>query len=612
MVAILFVKNGGTASSKTTQSSIGVTVPAGGHAAGNTLVVLVGAAAAVNLSSVTDSRGNTYTVVSPVTRAGIAWSVLGTALQAGDTVTVNLSGSAAAQAVSTIEFSGVASTQDFTALSVQTTTTTPSVGPTTPPSAADLLIGCLGITGPVEDSFTQDTDSNGGAAWAGITSVGTTGAGATSNATVRGAYKITTSAAAQTYNTTITSRSVSEILIGLQASGGGSALTKSLTDSAAPTDTTPPKTISHPLTDSAAPTETVAKAPRHLVADSAAPADAVVKAPRRVVTDSAAPSEAAAKSATHPLTDSAAPVDTIAKATGHPVTDSASPTDASAKTAGHAVTDTATSSDTLARATGKPLVDSATPSDDAAKTTRRALSETAPVSESTAKAVARPLADSVATSDVAGEAITAAEAESLTVTDELTKAAGAVSSDALAVADQVAKAPSSGFSDHVTAADALTKTTRVAQADVATVTDSAGNTIRKAFTEALTPADLFDAVKAYHLGVADSLALSEAFSKAPARPLTDAAPTADQVSSAPVIRLTDLAGAGDDLAVALVGHLLLSDTVVLLDAALGRAAAPDGAYPWFASVLDARSAIAMDDVALESGLLLDSQIQLTH
>lgn len=208
-MAVAFVKNGGVAGDKSSGvTSLSVTVPAGGHALGNLVVVVFGwqLASGVTLNNVTDSRGNAYTITDPGPatgnqKGGIAASVLTTALLAGDTITVAFSGTPNRIGISCLEFSGasviedVASTNAFSA-----TATSPSVGPITPASAVTLIIG--GISEHGTTTLTEDSDSAGGDTWHSGPTGGTTGGSATGNIVVRASYKITTSAVAQTFNPT--------------------------------------------------------------------------------------------------------------------------------------------------------------------------------------------------------------------------------------------------------------------------------------------------------------------------------------------------------------------------------------------------------------------------
>ena len=213
---IVFVKEVGNAATKTSGASQSVTVPAAGVASGNTLVVFTVIAENTGTGpSCTDSRGNTYTNVTrdPLAFTGkIYICAVTTALISGDTITVGFSaGSNDERAMLVAEFSGV----DTTGASVDTSTGTSSPTGTsatpsatiTPSGATDLIVAMVGVNGPTGDTFTQDTDTNGGDSWHGLTRIGTSGGSQTSNVTLNTTYKITTSAISQTYDPSITSRS---------------------------------------------------------------------------------------------------------------------------------------------------------------------------------------------------------------------------------------------------------------------------------------------------------------------------------------------------------------------------------------------------------------------
>ncbi len=225
---IAFVKNGGTVADKAPVSTdVTVTVPAGGHAAGN--LVVVGYSSqdlGPSPTVITDSRGNSYQrhSQSPTATAATAvgGSVLTTALQAGDTITVTFTSTPTEAVVITREFSGATFTKDVDPGGASGSSATPTVS-VTPVSAVTLLVAMLRTQGPSGDSFTEDADAAGGAGWTGLR-VGSTGGGATSNITGNLAHKITTSAVAQTYDPSITSRAWRTNLTSLQAQAQAAAV----------------------------------------------------------------------------------------------------------------------------------------------------------------------------------------------------------------------------------------------------------------------------------------------------------------------------------------------------------------------------------------------------
>lgn len=94
---------------------VAITVPAAGCAAGNLLVVSVGGyTEGTTLTSVTDTQTNSYSVIAlPVTTftsqsisIGIAYSILGTSLVSGNTITATFTG-ANGIAATVDEYSGI-------------------------------------------------------------------------------------------------------------------------------------------------------------------------------------------------------------------------------------------------------------------------------------------------------------------------------------------------------------------------------------------------------------------------------------------------------------------------------------------------------------------------
>lgn len=227
-MAITFVRNGGANSAKASATTLAATVPAAGHAAGNLLVVHCSTANTSTppaVSTIVDTRGNTYVSKhaenSNTFRGEETFvSVLGTTLQSGDTITVTWASAATCRAVVTAEFAGVGSTEDVASVSATGNSGTPSSGAMTPASAATLLIGGWVYNRPSGDTFTEDTDNDGGDTWHTVPKTGTTGGAAASNITSGIAYKITTSAVSQTYNPTNNSGTWAADLLAFQASGG--------------------------------------------------------------------------------------------------------------------------------------------------------------------------------------------------------------------------------------------------------------------------------------------------------------------------------------------------------------------------------------------------------
>lgn len=188
-----FVKNIGTNQSKTAGTSISVTVPAAGVKAGNSIIVTFAMDSTSGSVSVSDTAGNTYNldadtgVYVTYVRTLIFSAHNVTALVSGNTITVTHP-SVNARAVSANEFSGLAKTSALALDKTSTATgdsTTPSSGSTATTTQADeLLIGAIGVEGPLGDTFTA------GSGYTALPRDGTTGASASSNITINPEYRI--------------------------------------------------------------------------------------------------------------------------------------------------------------------------------------------------------------------------------------------------------------------------------------------------------------------------------------------------------------------------------------------------------------------------------------
>lgn len=225
-----FVRHCNTSAITTAVTSRTLTVPAAGHAAGNILVVRVTGNNALGTVTVTDTQSNPYTPVH-ISTADPDMTVLvgqiNTALVSGNSVTASFS-STDRVAMSADEFSGTSTTELVASVAGGPgPSASPSSGASsTPGEAIALVLGQVAFNGPTSDTFTQDSDTTGGPAWSSITTAGTTGGSAGSNVTLEGGYKVTTSAAAQTYNpTNSASRDYSCILVILERKRANVALT---------------------------------------------------------------------------------------------------------------------------------------------------------------------------------------------------------------------------------------------------------------------------------------------------------------------------------------------------------------------------------------------------
>src|SRR5438876_3295455 len=161
---IVFVKNIGTNSSATTDTTITVTVPAAGVAAGHSVVLTLAVADASEGVTATDSKGNTYSLAADITPSNVRTVILAahnvTALVSGDTITVTHP-SASVRALSANEFSGLSPTSALDQMHTATgSSTAPSSGATAAATseAAELLLGAMGVAGPISDTFTAGTN----------------------------------------------------------------------------------------------------------------------------------------------------------------------------------------------------------------------------------------------------------------------------------------------------------------------------------------------------------------------------------------------------------------------------------------------------------------------
>jgi hypothetical protein len=193
--AITFVKNVGIASSTTTGTTLSVTVPAAGVAAGTSVIVSVAINPSAGTISCTDTKSNTYAVDRDVTNgsgtSGVRTIILSAhnviALASGNTITCTHP-SVAARAMSANQFLGILSTapRDQT-VSATGSSTAPSSGSTpTTTQAAELLLGTVGVEGPTTETFTVGTS------YTIAGRAGTSGGTATNNITVNPEYRIVT------------------------------------------------------------------------------------------------------------------------------------------------------------------------------------------------------------------------------------------------------------------------------------------------------------------------------------------------------------------------------------------------------------------------------------
>jgi hypothetical protein len=170
----------GTSSTAAAGTSIAVTVPASGVAAGETVVLAFVMRDTGTAIAATDTRGNPYTLAVEADDAGLVRTAILSApvltpLTAGDTITVTHPPTTA-RALSAAAFTGVAvpAPLDRTATGAGTGTT-PATALTAPSGSADeLVLGAIGTDGPASDTLTP------GAGFGALPSAGTaTGTDAT-------------------------------------------------------------------------------------------------------------------------------------------------------------------------------------------------------------------------------------------------------------------------------------------------------------------------------------------------------------------------------------------------------------------------------------------------
>ncbi len=204
--AITFVKDLGSDSTKTSGTTLAITVPAAGVAAGNSIIVSVMHDAACStwppvpaISSITDTAGNQYildvNVYNDILCTSVLWNVSiysahnVNALSSGNTITITWDASADARAASASEFSGLATSSALDKTNAGSGTgTSASSGSTSQTTQNDeLLVGLVGVEGPTGDTFTT------GPSYSLLVRSGTSGGQAASNVTVNPEYRVVSS-----------------------------------------------------------------------------------------------------------------------------------------------------------------------------------------------------------------------------------------------------------------------------------------------------------------------------------------------------------------------------------------------------------------------------------
>src|SRR5437762_8021814 len=148
---IAFVKNLGTQTGTSNNATtLQISVPAGGVAAGNSIILTFVSADLTGAFSATDSVSNTYSVDIQGANTGKARTVILSAhnvkaLVSGNTITVTYPLTSAKRVLSANEFSGLAKTGtlDQTSINSGTGTTADSLATAITAQAAELLVGAI-------------------------------------------------------------------------------------------------------------------------------------------------------------------------------------------------------------------------------------------------------------------------------------------------------------------------------------------------------------------------------------------------------------------------------------------------------------------------------------
>lgn len=199
-----FVKHVGSRSSSDNATTYTVTIPAAGCLKGNFLLVRQAKSGSATITSVVDSKGNTYIDLGSLnTNVGnlLYGAVLTVALVSGDTITITMSAKGNRSMV-VDEFVGV---QPFTAVDgsgngTSVASTTPSATTSPAPKKPGLVVAHVAVAIGTEDAYTEDTNRVGNASWTALTRTQVANATASSNC----AYKIVEiGVGSQTYNPTL-------------------------------------------------------------------------------------------------------------------------------------------------------------------------------------------------------------------------------------------------------------------------------------------------------------------------------------------------------------------------------------------------------------------------
>ena len=203
-MAIAFVREIGQAQTKSSGTSVAITVPAAGVAAGCSIVLAIGCVTTAATVSATDTAGNTYAVDADASNAAAVRVLILSAhnvnaLVSGDTITVSWSVAVTVKSVTAVAYSGLATTSTRDKTSTGTGTgTAPSSGATATTTAAnELVVGAVAYNGFLSDGLTA------GAGFTARTGAGTSTSTAATNRVVFPEDTIVAATGAQTADGTI-------------------------------------------------------------------------------------------------------------------------------------------------------------------------------------------------------------------------------------------------------------------------------------------------------------------------------------------------------------------------------------------------------------------------
>jgi hypothetical protein len=203
------VKNIGTNTNTTANTSIAVTVPVAGVASGNYVVVSLAMDANRSNPSCTDTQGNTYTkheeasatATTGDVRLALFSAPVTTPLVNGNTITCSWTSNCTAEAISAAEYTNVDAFDQSLSASA-TSGTAPSSGTISTNYGGELLVGAIATEGPASDSFTAGSGYSNNPP----TRAGTGSATAASNVSISPEYSVANAVGDYVANATTTNR----------------------------------------------------------------------------------------------------------------------------------------------------------------------------------------------------------------------------------------------------------------------------------------------------------------------------------------------------------------------------------------------------------------------